>query len=402
MTAPSSHPAPAPNPSLRDRYAIVGTGVSRLGKVPGVSALGLLEEAMVNALDDAGLTAGDVDGLLVRGPDDVYTFHQVVGERLGIDAAFSTTATNGGASQILSVILGVMAMEAGLASVVVCGFGRDAWSRTHVSEEARISNATRSAAMEAKEFGPEYGLFGAPAMHAFGARRHMFEFGTTREQFGAISLAFREHAQRNPAAQMHGRPLTMEDYLDARMIVEPFCLLDCSLRSDGAGAVILTSTERARDLRQKPVLVKGFGTHNNLSGWFKGDNMTHTAAGPSGARAYAMAGLGPGDIDCAQIYDCFTYMVLTQLEDYGFCAKGEGGAFVESGALKLDGALPTNTSGGQLSEAHAEGMLQIVEGVRQLQGIYDGDRQVKGVETVLVSGHGGNTVCHSTLILGAP
>ncbi len=390
-----------PNPALRDKYAIVGAGTSRLGKVPGVGALGLLEEAIVNALDDAGLKSKDVDGLLLRGPDDIYTFHQVAGERLGIDASFSTTTANGGASQILSVILGVMAIEAGLASVVVCGFARDAWSRSHASEERRMRSATRSDEMDAQEFGPEYGLFGAPAMHAFGARRHMHEFGTTREQFGAISLAFREHAQRNPQAQMHGRPLTMEDYLAARMIVEPFCLLDCSLRSDGAGAVIVTSAERARDLRQKPVSIKGFGTHNNLSGWFMDDNMTRTAAGPSGARAYAMAGLGPGEIDCAQIYDCFTYMVLAQLEDYGFCKKGEGGDFVSSGVLALDGALPTNTSGGQLSESHNEGMLQIVEGVRQLQGIYADDRQVKGIETCLVSGHGGNTVCHSTLILGA-
>ena len=390
-----------PNPALRDKYAIVGTGTSRLGKVPGVGALGLLEEATVNALNDAGLTSRDVDGFLVRGPDDIYTFHQVAGERLGIDASFSTTTANGGASQILSVILAVMAIEAGLASVVVCGFSRDAWSRSHASEERRMRSATRSDEMDAQEFGPEYGLFGAPAMHAFGARRHMHEFGTTREQFGAISLAFREHAQRNPEAQMYGRPLAMEDYLAARMIVEPFCLLDCSLRSDAAGVVIVTSRQRARDLRRKPVSIKGFGTHNNLSGWFNDDNMTRTAAGPSGARAYAMAGLGPADIDCAQIYDCFTYMVLTQLEDYGFCKKGEGGEFVSSGVLTLDGALPTNTSGGQLSETHAEGMLQIVEGVRQLQGIHGDDRQVKGIETCLVSGHGGNTVCHSTLILGA-
>ncbi|MDX1483522.1 MAG: thiolase family protein [Alphaproteobacteria bacterium] len=390
----------APNPALRDACAIVGTGTSRLGKVPGVSALALIEEAVHNALIDAGLKAADVDGLIVRGPDDVYTFHQVLGERLGIDAAFSTTTANGGASQILSVILAVMAIEAGLASTVVCGYGRDAWSRTHASKDVQMRGATRAAQMESGEFGPEYGLFGAAAMHGFGARRHMFEFGTTREQFGAISLAFRAHANRNPAAQMHGRPLTMDDYLDARMIVEPFCLLDCSLRSDAAGAVIVTSAERARDLKQKPVLVKGFATHNNTTGWFAGDNMIRTAAGPSSARAYAMAGLGPGDIDCAQIYDCFTYMVLTQLEDYGFCAKGEGGDFVASGALALDGALPTNTSGGQLSEAHAEGMLQVVEGARQLQGIYDGERQVPGAETCIVSGHGGNTVCHSTLILG--
>lgn len=396
----SSNPVPVPNRALRDKYAIVGTGVSRLGKVPGVSTLALTEEAIYAALNDCGLTVQDVDGLLMRGPDDIYTFHQVVGERLGINATFSTSTANGGASQILSVIMAVMAIDAGLASVVVCGYGRDAWSRTHANKDVQMRGATRAAQMESAEFGPEFGLFGAPAMHAFGARRHMHEFGTTREQFGAISLAFREFANRNPASQMRDKTLTMDDYLAANMIVEPFCLLDCSLRSDAAGAVIVTSVQRARDLKRKPVLIKGFATHNNTSGWFEGNNMTCTAAGPSSARAYEMAGLGPKDIDCAQIYDCFTYMVLVQLEDYGFCKKGEGGDFVSSGALRLDGTLPTNTSGGQLSEAHAEGMLQVVEGVRQLQGIYEKDRQAPRAETCIVSGHGGNTVCHSSLILG--
>jgi len=250
------------------------------------------------------------------------------------------------------------------------------------------------------EFGPEFGYYGAVAAHGFGARRHMHDYGTTREQFGAISLAFREHALRNPDAMMK-KPLTMEDYLGGRMIVDPFSLYDCSLQTDAAGAVVVTSAERAKDLKQKPVMIKGFGSHNNISGWFTSDNMTHTGAIKSGQQAYAMAGLGPNDIDFAQIYDCFTYMVLVQLEDYGFCAKGEGGAFVESGALRLGGALPTNTSGGQLSEAHVEGMLQVVEGVRQLQGKYGPDRQVPNAEIGLVSGHGGNTVCESTLILGA-
>ena len=149
------------------------------------------------------------------------------------------------------------------------------------------------------------------------------------------------------------------------------------------------------------MLIKGFGTHNNTTGWFDDDNMVvDRRARRAARRAYKMAGLGPKDVDTAQIYDCFTYMVLTQLEDYGFCKKGEGGAFVASGALRMGGALPTNTSGGQLSEAHVEGMLQIVEGVRQMQGIYPPERQVKDAEIALVSGHGGNQVCHSTLILG--
>jgi len=389
-----------PSTHLRDRCAIVGAGTSRLGKVPGFSAQGLLEEAMKNALDDAGLTTQEIDGLICRGPDEIYTFHQVMGERLGIDVSFSTTLTNGGASQVLGVALAAMVIDAGLASTVLVGYGRDNWSRVHANKDSHMRASGRPQQMYGVEFGPEFGYYGAVAAHGFGARRHMHDYGTTREQFGAISLAFREHALRNPDAVMK-KPLTMEDYLGGRMIVDPFSLYDCSLQTDAAGAVVVTSAERAKDLKQKPVMIKGFGSHNNISGWFTGNNMTHTGAIKSGQQAYAMAGLGPKDIDFAQIYDCFTYMVLVQLEDYGFCAKGEGGAFVESGALRLNGALPTNTSGGQLSEAHVEGMLQVVEGVRQLQGKYGPDRQVPNAEIGLVSGHGGNTVCESTLILGA-
>jgi acetyl-CoA acetyltransferase len=388
----SAHP-------LADRYVIAGTGKSRLGKVPELSDLDLTEEAAYRALADAGLTVRDIDGLLVRGPDTSYTFHQELGERLGINARFSTTTCNGGASQILSVIQAAMAIEAGLCSTVLCGYGRSAWSRTHADESTRVRAQTRSEDMMAKEFGPEYGYFSAAATHALGARRHMHVYGTRREQLGAIATAFREHALKNPEAQMK-KPLSLAEYLEARMIVDPFGLYDCSLRSDAAGAVIVTSRERARDLDCKPVLIKGFGTFNNLSGWFEGDNMIRTAAAESGKTAYAMAGVGPKDIDTAQIYDCFTYMVMVQLEDYGFCKKGEGGDFVASGALRSGGVLPTNTSGGQLSETHAEGMLQIVEGARQLQGIYGPDRQVRDAELCLVSGHGGNTVCHSSLILG--
>jgi acetyl-CoA acetyltransferase len=292
-----------------------------------------------------------------------------------------------------------MAIKAGLATTVICGYGRDAWSRTHATEVARVRNETRPASQRPREFGPEYGYFGAVAAHAFGAQRHMHLYGTTRDQFAEIAVAFREHALRNPQAQMK-KPLTFDDYREARLIVSPFGLFDCSLRSDAAGAVIVTSRERARDMKQPPVLIKGFGSHNNLRGWFNDDNMVVTAAKKSGEVAYKMAGLGPEDVDTAQIYDCFTYMVLTQLEDYGFCKKGEGGPFVQSGALRMGGRLPTNTSGGQLSESHAEGVLQVVEGARQMRHTYPAERQVKDAEIALISGHGGNQVCHSTLILG--
>jgi acetyl-CoA acetyltransferase len=384
--------------AFRDKYAIVGTGKSRLGQV-GLNSLALLEEAIKNALDDAGLTNKDVDGVVVRGPDDVYSHHQLVAARLGVDAGFSTSLDNGGASQILAIILAVMAIETGLATTVVCGYGRDSWTRTHSEGRGHAQNDLIPAAQRPREHGPEFGHFGAVSQHAFGARRHMFEYGTTRQDFAAIATAFREHALRNPEAVMK-KPLTIDDYFKARLVVDPFGLFDCSLNSDGAGAVVVTSTERAGSLRRKPVLIKGFASHNNTKGWIEEDHMLSTGAVESGARAFKMAGLGPKEVDTAQIYDCFTYMVLTQLEDYGFCKKGEGGEFARSGALRLDGALPTNTSGGQLSEAHVEGMLQIVEGARQLQGIYGADRQVPDAEIALISGHGGNQVCHSTLILG--
>ena len=384
--------------AFRDKYAIVGTGKSRLGQV-GLNSLALLEEAIKAALDDAGLTNKDVDGVVVRGPDDVYSHHQLVAARLGIDVDFSTSLDNGGASQILAIILAVMAMEAGLATTVVCGYGRDSWTRTHSEGRGHAQNDLIPAAQRPREHGPEFGHFGAVSQHAFGARRHMFEYGTTRKDFAAIATTFREHALRNPEAQMK-KPLTIDDYFKARLVVDPFGLFDCSLNSDGAGAVVVTSTERAKSLKRKPVLIKGFASHNNTKGWIQEDHMLSTGAVESGARAFKMAGLGPKDVDTAQIYDCFTYMVLTQLEDYGFCKKGEGGEFARSGALRLDGSLPTNTSGGQLSEAHVEGMLQIVEGARQLQDIYGADRQVPDAEIALISGHGGNQVCHSTLILG--
>lgn len=388
----------SPNKALRNKYAIVGVGQSDLGQVAGYSSLGLLNEAMHNAVEDAGMAKSDIDGLICRGPDDIYTHHQRMGELLGIDAEFSTTLDNGGASQILSIILAAMAIDAGLCEVVLCGYGRDSWSRTHKDTTARLSVPLVPPEQERSEFNAEVGMFGAVAMHALGASRHMALYGTTKDQLGSIAVTFREHALRNPQAQMK-QPLTLEKYHSGRPIVDPFNVYDCSLVTDGAGAVVVCSAERAKDLAQAPTLISGFGTFNNLRGWYHDEHMTDTAARRSGEKAFEMAGIAPRHIDTAQLYDCFTYMVLTQLEDYGFCEKGEGGQFVESGSLSLDGSLPCNTSGGQLSEGHVEGMLQIVEGVRQLRHAYESDRQVTDAEFALISGHGGNTVCHSSLIL---
>jgi acetyl-CoA acetyltransferase len=382
----------------RTQTAIIGVGHSEIGEIPGSTSLGLMTDAAARALGEAGLQPGDIDGLIVRGPDDEYCFQQLLGERLGLNASFATSLDNGGASQPLAVILASLAIDAGLATTVLCGYGRNAWSRTRQAGSRRAKMSQAAAGDRSREFRDPFGYFGEAATHALGAQRHMALYGTTKEQLGAVAVAFRRHASKNPAAQMR-KPLTMEQYLEARPIAEPFGLYDCSLRTDVAGAVIVTSLERARDRPMVPVVVRGFGSQNNLRGWIADDHMITTAAAESGALAYRMADCGPGDISTAQLYDCFTYMVVAQLEDYGFCAKGEGGPFAASGTLDLGGTIPTNTSGGQLSEGHAEGMLQIVEAVRQLRHDYGPERQVRGAELALVSGHGGNTVCHSTLIL---
>jgi acetyl-CoA acetyltransferase len=384
--------------SAAGRAAIVGAGQSAIGEVPNSTALGLLADACAAAIDDAGLAPGQIDGLLVRGPDDEYCFHQRLGERLGLDVAFSTTLDNGGASQALAVILATMAIDAGLATTVLCGYGRNTWTRTRQPGTRAGTMRQTTGGDRTREFRDPFGYFGEAATHALGAQRHMALYGTSKEHLGAIALAFRDYASRNPAAQKR-QPLTIDEYMNARPIADPFGLFDCSLQTDGAGAVIVTSLERARDLRQPPVVVRGFGSQNNLKGWITEEHMVTTAAKQSGERAFRMAGCGPADIDVAELYDCFTYVALVQLEDYGFCGKGEGGPFAASGALALDGQIPTNTSGGQLSEGHCEGMLQIVEAVRQLQHRYGTDRQVQDARLALVSGHGGNTVCHSTLIL---
>ena len=377
--------------------AIVGAAHSQLGEIPGSTAIGLMADAAVAAVADAGLQPSDIDGIIVRGPDDEYCFQQQLGERLGLNVAFTTSLDNGGASQTLAVILASLAIEAGLATTVLCGYARNSWTRTRQtgSRKARMNQATHN---RAREWRDSFAYFGEPATHALGAQRHMAMYGTTKEHLGHVAVSLREHASRNPHAQMRS-PLTMAEYLSGRPVTDPFGVYDCSLRTDGSGAVVVTSTERAKDLRHTPVIVRGFGSHNNLQGWAVDDHMVTTAAKASGERAYRIADVTAADIDTAQLYDCFTYMVLAQIEDYGFCEKGEGGEFIAGGALALDGAIPTNTSGGQLSEGHVEGMLQVVEGVRQLRHEYPVDRQVPDARLALVSGHGGNTVCHTSLIL---
>jgi acetyl-CoA acetyltransferase len=271
--------------------------------------------------------------------------------------------------------------------------------------DAMRSGLTRDQAMQVQastghpEFEQPYGPT-VPAYYALIAQAHMAEFGTAPEQFAGIAVACRAHAARNPAAQMRD-PITVEDVLASRLIADPLHLLDCSLVSDGGSAVVLCSAERAADLPNAPVYLLGAGeghVHEHISA---ARSLTTSAAKQAGERAYAMAGLGPADMDFAQLYDCFTPTVLVELEDLGFCAKGEGGALVDSGALAPGGALPVNTHGGLLSHSHPGNpgsMFALTESVWQLR--HDaGERQVPGARHGLVHAQGGIMSSHTALIL---
>jgi len=381
--------------NLKGKYAIVGVGETKVGKVPGFSTLALHQWAIKEALDDAGLKPEDVDGLLTNQPTDdpMRCFGVVVAHSSGITPRYTTDLANGGATPILMAQHAAMAIEAGLAETVVCVHARVRASKHLIPERVEVRDGD-------EDYEEPYGLIGAVATHAFAASRHMYEYGTTSEQLGAIAIATRKHAVLNNNATMR-KPVTLEDHQNSRWIVEPLHLLDCSLQSDGGGAFIVTSAERARDMKNKPVYILGMGAHYPHANLAEAPSITTLGGRKSSEAAYKMAGLTPKDMQFAQIYDCFTITTLITLEDYGFCPKGEGGSWVQGGRIEIGGELPVNTHGGLLSQAHIEGMLHVVEGAKQLQGNkVEPERQVKDAKVGIVSGHGGSLNTHSTLILG--
>jgi acetyl-CoA acetyltransferase len=389
----------------RGQVAIAGLGITEQGRVYGPSPLGFAVDAVRLALEDAGLTRPDLDGVLVNpgltwGTNATmasFALQQAMGLR---DVRFSAAVNLGGATAGAMVMQAALAIEAGLASCVACVFS-DAPLKPPRPEAAAKSGdgggSSSSAYAFAGDLTSAYGAFGVNGLYALVARRHMHRYGTTQDQLGAIAVAQRAWAQGNPRAQFRGRTLTLDEYHASRWVAEPLHVLDCCLVSNGGIAVIVTSAARARALRQPPVYLLGAG-----QGHPGGDPLDTLSSGATlaGPTAFARAGLAPSDVDLCELYDCYTVTVLVTLEDYGFCAKGEGGSFVADGRTGPGGALPVNTGGGQLSSSYMWGMTPISEAVIQVRG-QGGDRQVPRHEVALVSGNGGVLSTHTTLILGS-
>lgn len=378
--------------------AIAGLGMTEMGKVYGKSATQFAVEAVRLAAEDAGLSLSDIDGLYVNPGvknDTDLRLQSVLQMR---ETRVLATVQGFGSSAGQMVQYASMAIEAGMAEVVACVYADAPLREGKRSSEAYPGQARAMVGVGSLPFAA--GLKAAPERYAVAARRHMETYGTTSEQFAEVAVAARAWAAKNPAAQMR-EPITVEDHQGSRMIADPLRILDCCLVSNGAVAVIVTSAERAEALRQPPVHVWGWGQAH--PGYVQHRDSRFglvTGAAKSGPDALTMAGVGVDEVDLRQIYDCFTFTTLVTLEDYGFCAKGEGGEFVASGALAPGGSHPTNTGGGELSSFYMWGMTPLSEAVIQARG-HGGERQVPRHDVVMVSGNGGVLDFHSTLILSS-
>jgi acetyl-CoA acetyltransferase len=374
--------------------AIVGVGETAVGKLPEMTTLGVHLQAIARALHDAQLAPKHIDGLLAIQPgnDPQRSYALTLAQAAGIHPSYATDLAIGGATPVSMIAHAVMAIITGLCSTVICVLGHKQATGRLEPRHGRLRDGN-------EDFEEPFGLLGAPAVHAAVAARHMHEFGTTNEQFAAVAVAMRRHASLNANATMR-KPITVQDVLASRWVVKPFHLLDCCLVSDGAGAVVVTAADRGKDFPKPPVYIWGFG-EGHTDGPLQSSTLTTLGGRHASEIAYRMAGVRPQDIDFAQLYDCFTAIVIVTLEDYGFCAKGEGGSWVENGRIEIGGELPVNTHGGLLSQGHVEGMLHIAEAVKQLRGgSVESERQIKDAKLGIVSGHGASLSAHATLILG--
>ncbi len=384
--------------SLKNKVALVGVGESDIGRLPHMSGLGLNAQAAKRALDDAGLKRSDIDGVLTAYSltEPYFMLGSVLCEYLGLQPRFNASMVVGGASPGVMLKHAAEAIVAGQAETILVCAG-----------ENRASGVSRDAAVAAllavghPYFEQPYGS-SVPGFYAMIAQRHMHEFGTTREQMAQVAVTTRAHALLHPNAHMK-KPLTIAEVLAAKPIADPLGMLDCCLISDAGGAVIVTSAERAADCRARPVYLQGIGEFHTHEHLMCAPSLTRCGAAESGRIAYEMAGLGPQDMDLAELYDCFSIVPMIELEELGFVQPGQAGAFWCDGHASIGGRLPVNTHGGMLSHAHAGaagGLFGIIEAVRQLRGGL-GARQVQGAELAMVHNEGGILSSHCSLILAA-
>ena len=374
---------------LSRSVAIVGVAESdEIGRVENKSSLQHHAEAAHNALEDAGLTIGDVDGLLTAGYPSL-----VVAEYLGIEPSYTNGTNIGGSSFILHLAHAVAAINAGYCEVALVTHGE-------AGRSAR-DRARRDPAEPGEQFEVPYGFIGAPVGYSMACRRYMHEYGEdrTRQGMADVAIATRKWALMNPKAYMKD-PTTLDDYHGSRWVSWPFHLLDCCLVTDAGGAYVVTTAERARNLKKKPVWVLGAAEAHDHAIVSQMPDLTSTVARETGKKALARAGVVLGDIDLAMIYDSFTYTVLVTLESLGFCGKGEAADFVRDQRTAPGGDFPMNTSGGGLSYTHTGmyGMFLVVEAVRQLRGEC-GERQLPDPKISLINGTGGILSSASTAIV---
>lgn len=374
---------------IRGGTAIVGAATYGIGESPGLTSMDLAATAGLMALDDAGLKLADVNGLFVCLPDDMLSGLSF-SEYLGIHPRLTNNNRTGGSAFLTHANAAALAIDAGLCDVALIAYGAN--TRTGAG---KLVPPPGSSVYETP-----YGVTLA-ASYALATARHMHEYGTTRRQLAEVAVAARGWAMLNPEAYVRD-PLTIEDCLAARPVASPLTVRDCCLVCDGAAAVVITRADRARDLKARPAYLLGAGeatTHRYIA---QMADLTRTAAEKSGTQAFRQSGFTPADMDVLQLYDAFTINPILFLEDLGFCAKGEGGSFVEGGRIGPGGELPVNTNGGGLSCVHPGmyGLFTMVEAARQIAGAC-GERQVQNVNLALAHGNGGVLSSQATLVLGS-
>jgi acetyl-CoA acetyltransferase len=387
--------------SFPGRTAIAGVGQTEFSKNSGRSEMRLAVEAISAALADAGLRPSDVDGYCAFTMENnpAIEINRYLG---GGDLTFFSRIHYGGGAACATVLQAALAVTSGLADTLVCYRAMNERSMQRFG--AGVQDRPPVPTAENAHFGwhSPYGLLTPASWVAMSARRYMHEYGASSEDFGRVAVADRKHAATNPAAWFYGKPITLEEHQRSRFIVEPLRLLDCCQESDGAVAVVVTSLERARNLRQKPAVIEAAAQgasreQQMMTGYYAREISGLPEMGLVARQLWAQSGLSPADIQTAVIYDHFTPFVLVQLEEFGFCGRGEAKDFLRDGHIELGGRLPVNTHGGQLGEAYIHGMNGIAEAVRQVRG--SAVNQVKDVAHVVVTA--GTGVPTSGLILGA-